>query len=783
MKVALRSLIAMRWFTLGALSTFALGVGISVAVFAIVDAFLFRPLPFGEPDRLVTIYPVDDVGRVYFMFPKGIAVEVRRRSKTIADLAYAGLSRPYYLSSLDEVPLRLTDASFNVLDVLGVRPALGRSFTRDDAGSRRRLALLRQEAWRRRFGGDTAAVGRTLWNSRGPIDVVGILPADFIIPSINWTSESDGLLLTGDLLESASAAEGIPAVFGRLKLTATASQAQAELEALIASRPPDRPEGKRTRVVVERMQKGLFWNVRTPLAILFIGGSLIWLVSCANLATLMMARGRAIESQVAIQKALGASASRLIYATFAEVGALCAVGSILAVGAFAWTVGVLAKLSPSFMEALIAQSINARVLGFALIAAGLGTAMAGAYPAWRATRIEPQNSLRRSGVAGRTSNRGAKGLLAVETAIGTGLVLTGTLAIQSFWGLLMTDLGFEPRGLYALTVTMASPTGDVKGNPPAKDVLSVLRTQSVIASATAVDVPPAGREILPQAVDTEGRRFVRRSVAAQYFATMQTDVVAGRLFSDHELLSGSAVAVINEAAARLLAPGAPSGEAVGWIIRLSNDYPLEVIGVVADTRERHGTAARPEVFTVGGPSGPRSPTYLLRAAAGEHLDENSVRAVLQDSFGPTVRLSIVPILRQLEPWLQYPRLYAVLFGTFAVVSLLLAAIGLFAVASFEVAQRRYELAIRLALGAKSSDVLRLMLGEALRPVLIGLAAGYGGAYLLGALLQSLFHHVDARNPVMYLFVGAVFLGTAVLAVWRPTQRAGTVDPLQVLRSL
>jgi predicted permease len=777
----MRSLVATRWLSFGAILTVALGIGLNVGVFGVVDRFLFRPLPFHEPSQLVTIYPVSDTGQVYFTFPRALAVDARKRARTITDLAYAGLSRPYYSNDLGNLPLRLTDASFNTLSVLGIRPTVGRPFTPEDARSKRRLALLRDETWRQRFGGEFTLVGRSINHNRGPIEIVGILPAGFIIPSINWASPSDGLLLADDLLESAGPNEGVPALFGRLQAHASPPLVQAEFDVLIAGRPADRSDGRRTRVLVERMQKGIFWNTRIPLVILFIGGSMVWLVACVNLGTLMIARGQSMESQTAIQTALGASRHRLMQTTLLEVVIICGLGGIAAVGAFVWCTGVIVRLSPSHIQPLITSSLNVRVLGFSVLVTLVGVVLAGVYPAWRATRIQPQSVLRRSGITSRRSSKTAQGLLVIETALTTALVVAGSLTINSFWRLMETDLGFEPVGLHAVTVAAVKPSGESAALGTPERVLEILRSQPHVRAGAAVDIPVAGREVPRRVIDAEGRRFARRRVAGQYFDTTQMRSLSGRVFTQSELGSGASVAVLNASGARSLWPSEPFERVLGRFVRFQNESPFEVIGVVGDSRDRHTLEIQPEVFVPAGPQWSSAPTYMLRLTEGAALDQASLNSAMEREFGTKVRVTIASVAQQLEPWLQNPRLYAALFGTFAVVSLALAAIGLFAVATFDISQRQHEMGIRLALGATGHHIRRLILRHTLQPVILGLGLGYVIAYWAAALLQAMLHKISAREPIVYVFVGGLLLSAAVLAVWRPIKRAREIDPLRVLR--
>ena len=237
------------------------------------------------------------------MLPRSVAVGARRSVSAIEDLAYAGASRSYYLEGPENSPIRLTDASFNVLDVLGVAPVAGRKFTREDAVSKLRLVLLRQETWTSRFGGATDVLGRRFIVSGRQLEVAGILPIGLPIPSVNWAAPSDGLILVDDLLEAASPREGIPGFFARLRPGATVRSAQAQLDSLLAAERVGVDEGGQPGAV-QSMQEGMYWNYRGPLKVLFVAGTLVWLIACVNLGNLMVARGRWRDQQLAVRVSL-----------------------------------------------------------------------------------------------------------------------------------------------------------------------------------------------------------------------------------------------------------------------------------------------------------------------------------------------------------------------------------------------------------------------------------------------------------------------------------------------
>ncbi len=778
-----RSLLRARSYTFGALLTFAVGIGANIAIFAVVDRILFRPLPFHDPDRLAMVSSVHPKTRqVYFVFPKTLAVEARRHSTAVDDIAYAGNTRRYYLEGPDTRPLWLTEASFNVLDVLGVQPVHGRAFTPDDVTLGLRLVLLREEVWRGQYGADPHILSRRFADRLGPAAIVGVLPAGFVIPSVNWAVKSDGLLLTGDLLEMSRSRETVPAIFARLHPKATFSLLQQQFDALVVATQGDRPESERTSVRVEPMQRGLFWNCRVPLSILFAGGLLVWLVTCTNLGTLMAARARSREHQLAIRMSLGAPKTKILTLIATESASLCGAGATVAVIVLLWTLRGLAALIPTFVQPLVLTSLDWRVIGYSLLAAAGGSVVASVYPCWAAYRLDAQAALQRASASARMPRGTGSALLVAESAIGTALVLAGGLAIRSFVGLVTTDLGFSPAGLHAVSVNIAQPTDPWARLNLNQRVIETLHTQAGVVDAAAVDIPVFGGEAPRVLTDALGRHVVVRRILGPYFYLMGTRLLAGRLFSEAETREELPVAVLSASAVHLLWPNIPIAHALGRTLEFKDEPVRRLVGVVGDTRPRHGVAVEPEVLTPGGSDMDTLPTFLVRTAGARVFDTQALRNRLRRDYDRGAVLSVSSASRQLEPWLQNPKLYAEVFGAFGLIGLMLSAIGLFAVTSFEVSLRQHEIGVRMAFGGTVREITWMLVKEAVRPVALGVALGILGAFCLARLFQSLLYNVDARDVVMYAGVAALLLATAIVSACWAAQHARHVDPLTALRA-
>lgn len=788
-RYAIRSLAHARWFTLGALLTFAIGIGANAAVFAAVDRVLFRSLPFQDPDRLVSVQPYSfKTGQKYFMFPKAVAVSLRHDRNTVEDLAFAGMPlSAFNVEGPDGEPLRLTDVSYNLLDVLGVRPILGQGFARQDAIDRTRVAIIFHDTWRSRFAASPDVIGRRLADRAGPIEVRGVLPSGFIVPSLNWASRSDGLILSPDLLETAEPRDRVPAPIARLRPGSTVALVQHQVDAHLAATEADRPAAERTHVLVEPLQEGVFWNCRASLALLFLGGSLVWLVASVNLGTLMVARGRSREHEIAIRTALGASLGRILSSAAIESALLSIAGGAVALIVLMLTLRGLVAAVSTFVKPLMLTSLDGRIVAFVVLGTCAGSAIAALYPVWRAGRADPHRGLKRNSAAGRTPQvGGGRGLLVVESAIGTVLVLAGSLAIRSSVGLQMTDLGYDPDGLHSVFVRLpgATPSQTLQARADAQQrVLDAVRRLPMIASASGVNVPLFGGEANDLVQLRDGPRVAVRQIVDGYFGVMQTRVLAGRMFTDAEIRAHAPVAMMSRSAAAQMWPNVPPEQSVGRPVAVEGQPIRPLVGVVADTRARHSTALVPEMFVPASLDNARPLALLARARSGSAMDVASLRSSLQREFGQATTVRVTSVSSVLEPWLQNPRLYSRVFGAFAAVSLLLSAIGLFAITAFDVSLRRDEMGIRMMLGAGAGAIQRLVIRDAVRPVAIGVAIGMAVALWAARFFQSLLFQLDARDPWTYGLVTCVLLLTAVVAAARPAQRAASVDPAVILRTL
>ncbi len=711
------------------------------------------------------------------MVPKRVAVEVKQNSSSIEDVAFAGNTRPEFVDGLEKPPLQLTEVSYNLLPLLGVSPIRGLGFDESAAQSRERLVLLREETWRSRYGGSPDLIGSFLGTGDTRVQIVGILPEGLIFPTINWATRAEGMLLSPRTFRTAQPNEGVPGFVARLRPGYSVATAQLELDR-IREAAGNSVESTTTQRV-SSLREGIFWNVSQPLRLLFIGSLLLWLITTTNLSVMALARARTHENQTAIRISLGAGSYDVVRSAAAEIVILCGAGA--AVAGFILFLGIhlLPVVVPHYIQPLIVTSLDGRLLAFLLLSTSLGALVASVWPAYLATRTDPALTLQRAGrpVKPRRPFAG-NGLIFAETAVATILVLAGTLAVKSLLGLLTTDLGFRPDALYTVGIRSTTSPSSLAGIAP-DSVVGALRASPGVIGVAAVDVGLGGGESVASTKTPEGRVFKKRRIDDAFLTVIEGTLLAGRSFTSAETKSGAPVVILNEAAAKAAHPGLAFESVIGSIMTLPGDVAREVLGVVKNILERRDVDAAPEVFLPMGTAGVTS--YMVRATTGGPLRVPDIESQLRALIGPGTVVNVVSVSSRLDTWLQSPRLYANLFGSFAAASLILAVVGLFAIVSADVVKRRHEMGVRMALGAKRRDVLMILIKRVALPVAAGVVVGWIGAYWSGSLLQTLLHGISAHDPVMYVFVALVFCAATAVAVWWPARVASAVDPLSVIR--
>lgn len=791
LRYTLRSLLRARWFTVAAVFTFALGIGVNVAVFSAVDRILLRPLPYGAVEELVLMCAAGPDGECGGGFPSLVAFEGRERLTTIDDIAVAAMPSAVSVTRTpsDEPPLRLSGVSANLLRVLRVQPVLGRDFTDEDVQEKRRVALLSHESWVRRFGQSNDVVTRSIGAGAVPIDIVGVLPAGFVPPTSSAPDPAwDGLILDYDGWAAIGPTGMVAIPVARLSPDSSLSAARAELQGLVQALEPQLRgrDGKLPSFRIDPIQAALFSRFRANAWLILAAAVVLLLLACANLANLLLARGRSREYDAAIHASLGASPTRLVSAALLESLIVCAAGAAIAVAVVSMTSQALSAVLPPLLARYAAGPNEPRVVGLTLLVALVCAIAAGVMPAWRASRVDVLSVLQ-SASSGRQRSRlrGGRSLIVVESALAVLLVLSGFLLLRSFANFSNQDLGFDPNDLYTVTVrgtasVRPSPEAALAAYEQSIDLLAAV--PGVLVAGGADTTVVSGQAPMRGLSKDRSVRGGRYQVSSRYFEALRTPFLAGRAMTDQEVKSRALVAVLSQSAARLFFQDLPLEQVVGRPLTIDDEPSRIVVGVIPDMKPSgYNAKAEAALFLPLGAERSGYGLMVIRMEPGVAPQ----RAMLQERLAPLLgagNVTVTPLSAGLEPALRDPRFRAVLFAVLSIAALLLAAIGLYAIASFDVAQRRYEMAVRLSLGARARDIQRLVMWDATRPVLAGIALGVAGAYWAEKFLTTFLFGIQPRDPFAYSVVIAVLLTTAMLAAWLPARRAVRVDPATTLRA-
>jgi predicted permease len=788
---AARGLRARPGFALTIVVTLALGIGANTAIFSLVDAALLRPLPFPQPDRLVALGEArpsgeaDDVAAPTFLEWRAAARSFEGLAAwTWWGLALTGRGDPEELLTIRAAP--------SLFQVLGARAALGRTFApeEEDPG-RGGVVLLSDGLWRRSFGADPGILGRTLMLDGEPRTVVGVMPRGFRFPDF----DIDLWVPLGFLdYERDSRTIRMFNVIGRLGPGATIEAARAEMATVaagVAAREPATHEG--WGAWIEPASNSLV-NASSALPLLLGAVGLVLLIACANVASLLLARGAERERDLAVRAALGAGRGRLARELLAEALVLAAVGGALGLLLSGWIVDLVRALDPEGLPGWHTVRVDGRALAFTAAASLAAALLAGLAPALRATRLDLERALREgSGKAtSRRATRAREALAVGETALAIVLVAGAGLLLQSLLRVVKTDPGFDTRR--ALVATLFLP--DTRYDDGASqrrffdELLERARALPGVLAAGGVtslplaevgddyDVPyrPADRA----AGADESPRADFRVATPGYFRTLGIPLLSGRDFAATDVEGTPAVAIVNRTLARRAFPGrSPLGRR---LVLEQGGEELTIAGVVADVRHRGLDAEpRPEIYRPLGQRAYSTLTVVLRTAGPPlALAEPLKREVL--GLDPGLPISVLTTMEALaSESVGGRRVDAVLLGGFAALALLLAALGIHGALAGAVAGRTREIGVRMALGAARARVVRDVVGRGLALAGLGFLLGLPAAVTLAALLGGMLYGVGPADVTTHAAAAGVLLATALLAGWMPARRAAGVDPAAALR--
>jgi putative ABC transport system permease protein len=788
-------------FAFVVVATLALGIGINSAVYSVVDAVLFRPLPFAQPERLVEIWQKE--ANSQFSYP-GLRWEAfqewRGQTNLFAQVEAYSPRNFTWTGGREPQTVAGPAVSAGLFAMLGVQPQLGRLFQpADGEPGNQRVALISDSFWKTNFGGSPDALGKTLTLNDQPYLVVGVMPPKFKFPYGKFQLWVPLALQPTDERQRPQRFNAVARLRGDLAQPAV----QARLDTLGARLAQERPDprgwgAKLSSLSEHRVNPG----PRRALFVLLGAVVFVLLLACANAANLLLARAAQRQGEIAIRLALGASRTRIVRQLLTESLLLALLGGLAGVLLASFGVDLLASLVPSELTFLSVNeiSLERRVLFFTLgvtLLTGLGF---GLLPALKSSRPDWQHALKGATgktTADRTQNRWRNALVVAEVALSLVLLIGAGLMMRSFLYLSSQPPGFDPQHLVAAVLSL--PQQRYQTLAQEEDFFKRLKTTvaalpGVEAVTAAAGVPPQGGGIsFDLNVEVEGQppeppdpKLVLpfSHVDSAYFQTMRIPLLAGRVFGPEDTVNAPPAMIINEELARRYWP---QRNPVGQRIRFSKDGPWKtVVGVVGDVKiGKPGDGfSRMEVYYPWSQETrrPAQRTLIVRAAGETTQLLAAIKSAVWtlDKDQPVYQINTVEAL--LSEALAEPRFYLFLLGCFAALTLLLVTMGLYGVMSYAVAQRTREIGIRMALGASGSAVLRQMLRHGLRLTLLGIVLGLGAARALSQLMVAVLFGVPATDPLTFAGIAGLLSLVALLACYVPARRATQVDPLVALRS-
>ena len=815
---SLRSMRKSPRIALTVLATLTLGIGANTAIFSVVNATLLKPLPFHNPGELVELNAdLRGLGahNVGFSVPElddlrdraGIFTAVSVVWPTTVNLT--GGDRPDRLDVLAVSP--------NYFSILGAQPELGRLFdARDTADGFAEAVVISDSLWHKEFGGDPSAVGRSVRLDNDLYTIVGVLPPQFHHPSIPGLHPVDMWLTAGYRAEPFPAPRRslrfLPGIIARLKPGITLQQAQAQLEVLSDSLRrdygSDYPTTAGWALSIAPLREVVAGSARTLLTSPLLAVGLILLIACVNVANLLLVNGTARQREMALRLALGATRGRIIRQMLTESALLSLVSAVGGAAAAAIGVRALVSFLPSQLPRLNPIGVDASVLAFSLIVALVTTMLFGLIPALQASRTQPGTAeLReRGGSASRRATTLGKTLVGAEVALSLMLLVAAGLLLRTFWNLLRVNPGFNSHHLLAGSFRLPVPNDPKADEYVDIDQRTHLVRESIrrlhgiagVENAAMSSVVPLNGPVIPGGFRVEGvpdkgdaPTAVEVSVTPEFFSTMGTPLLRGRMFQESDDSMSQPVALVDEAAARLLWG---SVDPVGRRVRSSRDIILSrlkpvpapwitVVGVVGNAKlSSLDEIDVPHIYESMYQRSKRDFGVLVRAIGDKAALTRNVRREIQ-TVDPDLPVSDMTAMTDLiSNGVGDRRFAAWLLGAFALVALLLTCVGVYGIASYSVVRREKEIGIRSALGASRQQLVIMILRDGMVPVLVGMACGCIAAVFSGRMLAALLFGVNSEDGLVLACAGITLVVIGMLANYIPARGAGRIDPITALRN-
>jgi putative ABC transport system permease protein len=810
-------------FTFAAVIALALGIGANTAIFSVVNAVMLRPLPFADPDRLMVVWQTAQQGeysQLSLAYPN--YDELRKQCQLCEDVgAWNSYSYTRFALTGGAQPEQAQYAvvSASLFSVLGVKPALGRAFLpEEDQPGAARVAIISHGLWRRRWAGDTKLIGQQATFDGQSYTVVGVMPPGFVFPRFPRDAEI-WVPLSGDPYPGRRFSPGTRylSVMARLKSGVTLAQAEAEMSAIarrIEQQDPQFNRGLGLRPTP--LHRQLTDHLRLALFVLLGVVGFVLLIACANVANLLLARAASRRQEIAVRLALGASRWRLARQLLTESLLLALLGGAAGLLVAAWGVEALSIIPYNATSYFIPYNVtheqitlDGSVLSFTFALSLLAGMIFGLAPALQSSRPDINAALKGDGApVGHGPRRHTRGLLVtVEVALSLTLLVGAGLMIKSFARLQKVDPGFEPESVLTADLSLPRakyPNGQKIAAFHDQLLASLSATPGVVAVGLGSSLPFGGTN-----ADTsffiDGRPPLNprdmphthpRTISPDYFRAMGIRMVEGRAFTEQDHAQAPRVTVINETMARRFWPNQTAlGKRVALDLEVIKYFPdrppqldpasgmREIVGVVRDVRhEGLETEPKPEMYIPDRQRPERQMNLVISAA----VEPASLTAAVRDAVAaidPDQPVADVkPMSHMLADSVAKPRFNYLLLNVFAVVALILTITGVYGMMSYAVAARTREIGVRLALGAQGRDVLKLVIGQGMKPAIAGVALGLAGAYALTRVMATLLFNVSATDPTIFIGMAAMLATVALVACYLPARRATKVDPVIALRN-
>lgn len=802
LRFALRQLRKSPGFTFLAVLTLALGIGMNTAIFSLIHNLFLRRLPFHEPERVVRIYGEAkdrDLKELPFSVPKFWHY---RDGQTVFSAIAADRGNSFILTEIGE-PVQLfgRNVTSNYFDLLGIHPMVGRNFLPEEE-SKGDVVMVTENFWRKRLNSDPAVLGRSITLNGVPSTIIGVLPN---LPIAWFGRETE--VFVNKLFEPADISKdrlmrgvSFMRVLGRLKPGETIQQAQAAMPALERGYREERPENADNSwaSVLVPIAEDVTGNLRPAFMTLFAAVSAVLLIACSNVANLLLVRFTGRRREIALRMAVGAQRSGIVRLFVLESTLVSVLAGAAGLCLALWTVSIIPQMAGQNVPLESGVSLHLPVLVFTLALSLITGLLMGLYPAWQSSRADLIDGLKEGGGGTKGSHRQhrlRRGLVAAQVGLSVALVASAAMLITSFIRLSQQESGFRSERIWEGGIALPparypDPASQARfaqrlaaelQNEPGVEVASV--TGAVPLSGDISRSPYARADGNPVPL-TQRPLGLTRSVSPDYFRTLSVPLLSGRDFSERDGVDQPLVAILSKATAKKLFPNEdPLGHRILFGTDNGNGAAAEVVGVVGDVRSQDLSKTNDVEFYR--PWAQRSSPFLgvlVRSATKPEATTGIVRRALNkiDSGLPIIQPNTLEAI--VSESLGERRLTMALLGVFAGIALLLAVVGIYGAVAYTVEQRTSEIGVRMALGAQTIDVLRLVVRQGMHPVILGLIIGLAGTFATGRLLTTQLYQISPHDPFLLGVATIVLAVAALFACLVPARRATRVDPIQALRT-